>query len=202
MMSGTATAISFRLSGLQARICIGDMHVEHTCALNNIFALLRGDSVGDLGSIGAVVHQEQVDILRAMDDELVKTAGKHVARALVRAVTNVGHGPSALEAPSCAAVDAPRVAPAWLQMSVRSEEHELDLHLGNEKRRSAEGQDANLDAFLMLRLRAHEGLRALLDPVGFQERLHHLCFSSLARLRLPSLRRRQHPTHQLYLRYC
>lgn len=84
-------------------------------ALDNQLALLGGHSVGDLGTVDAVLHQQHLQLAHVVHQELLEAVREHVAGALVRAVTDVRHQVLALEAAAHSVVDTFRLAPVWLE---------------------------------------------------------------------------------------
>ena len=70
--------------------------------------------MGDLRTVGVVVHHKQLKILDVAHSELVESVGKHVLGAGVRAVTNVGHEGGTAEATSAAAINTLGLSPVLL----------------------------------------------------------------------------------------
>ena len=61
--------------------------------------------MGDLCAVGAVVHEEDVEVLDVLDDEFFKAVGEVVPGLLVRPVTDLGHLLVASESSPHAVVD-------------------------------------------------------------------------------------------------
>ena len=70
--------------------------------------------MGDLRTVGVVVHHKQLKILDVAHSVLVESVGKHVLGAGVRAVTNVGHEGGTAEATSAAAINTLGLSPVLL----------------------------------------------------------------------------------------
>lgn len=64
---------------------VGHLDVELLGALNDLLSGLGGDAVGDLSAVLSVVHQEQLQLLGVVHEELVEAVGQQVAGGLVRA---------------------------------------------------------------------------------------------------------------------
>ena len=61
--------------------------------------------MGDLCAVGAVVHEEDVEVLDVLDDEFFKAVGEVVPGGLVRPVTDLWHLLVASESSPHAVVD-------------------------------------------------------------------------------------------------
>jgi hypothetical protein len=68
--------------------------------------------VGDFSAEGAVVHQQDVEVLRVVHYELFEAVGKIVLRGVVRAVADLGHFLVASEATTHAVIN------AWMGLQV------------------------------------------------------------------------------------
>lgn len=64
-----------------------------------------------LSSVGAVVHEEELNVLGVVNEESLVAGGHHVAGLLVGTVTDRGHGHLALEATADGIVNSLRLAP-------------------------------------------------------------------------------------------
>jgi len=84
--------------GSDASVGVGDLDVELLSTLDNGDAVAGRDVVGDLGSKGAVVHQQEVQLGNVGDKELLEAVGHEVAGKLAVTVTDLGHNDLALEA--------------------------------------------------------------------------------------------------------
>jgi hypothetical protein len=71
--------------------------------------------VGDLGGVGAVVHEEQLDILDVVDEEALVAGGHHVPGLLVGAEADRGHNHATPEASPDTVVDTLGLAPAGIE---------------------------------------------------------------------------------------
>lgn len=145
---GNRTFGSFHLGlGGDTALGVGDLDTESLGLGENVNALAGRDGVGDpiehintivlfhfnpranvLGSVGAVVHQEELDVLGVVDDEGLVAGGHHVTGLLVATVTDLspplvalaiagsngsygGHGGLALEAAADGIVNTLGLAP-------------------------------------------------------------------------------------------
>lgn len=100
--------------GSQASTGVDDLDVQLSGTFEDLDALLRRDVVSDLGSVGAVVHQEQFKFLDVLDGELQETVGQEVAGLLVRAVADLGHGSLAAETTAHGIVNTLGLSPGFL----------------------------------------------------------------------------------------
>jgi hypothetical protein len=74
-------------------------------------ALLDGNVVCDLGRVGLVVHEKNLQLGSVVHNELLEARGKHKLGLLVGSVTDVSHRRVALEAPAHSAINAMGFAP-------------------------------------------------------------------------------------------
>lgn len=84
---------------------IQDLDVELSGALDDLTALLDGDGAGDLGGELVVVHQEKLEVLDIVDDELKEVVGQHVAGGSGRAISNASESAGTTEATAHAVID-------------------------------------------------------------------------------------------------
>ena len=84
-------------------------------ALEDGHSLLGGHSVSDLGTVGVVVHHEELEVLHVVHGELVQAVGEHVLGGSVRAVTDIGHQSGTAEATSAATVNTLGLSPVLLR---------------------------------------------------------------------------------------
>ena len=61
---------------------VQDLHVQLSGTLDDLKALLGGNARGNLGGVLVVVHQQELQILSVVDDELVEVVGEHVTSGL------------------------------------------------------------------------------------------------------------------------
>jgi len=85
------------LLGGHACSSVGDLNVENLSALEDSLTGELGATVSDLSSIGAVEHEEKLQIGNIVHDELFEAIGQHVPGLLVGTVTNVWHQHLSLE---------------------------------------------------------------------------------------------------------
>lgn len=71
----------------------------------------KGRGVDVLSGVGAVVHQQELNILGVVDEESLVAGGHHVLGLLVGSVADGGHGDVATEASTDAVVDTLGLAP-------------------------------------------------------------------------------------------
>lgn len=81
----------FGLFNLHLGAGVGNLDIELGGAIEDDDAVARGDTFGDFGAIGAVLHHEHVQFVDVVHQELEVSIGEHVARLFVGAVPNVGH---------------------------------------------------------------------------------------------------------------
>ena len=67
--------------------------------------------MGNLGSEGAAVHQQEVQLSNVGDKKLLEAVGQQVAGELVVTVTNLGHGNLALETATNAVINTLGLSP-------------------------------------------------------------------------------------------
>ena len=108
MNKSTRTYLSL---GSDASVGVGDADVELLGTLDNGDAVAGRDVVGNLGSKGAVVHQQEVQLGNVGDEELLEARGHQVAGELVVTVTNLGHGNLALETATNAVINTLGLSP-------------------------------------------------------------------------------------------
>ena len=85
-----AACLSFSSGLLELASAVGQSDVEFLGSLNNVLStvtlrdnrdlpLLSRDVVGDLSSVGSVVHEEQLDVFFITNEELLESVGKNEA---------------------------------------------------------------------------------------------------------------------------
>lgn len=128
----------------QAGVAVGDIDVELPGSLDNGLAGLGGDSVCNLSSKLPVVHQEELELLDVVNDELEKSTRKQVPGPLVAAISDIGHRSLALELSADTVINTFGPPPAGLK------------------------------AIIPIAVVSVEAIRALLHDIDLLERLHHL----------------------------
>jgi hypothetical protein len=73
------------------------LDTQNLCSGQNLDSLLRADTVGNDGGVLVVVHQEELEFGKVVDEELLVAGGEHVTGLGVGSVTDLGHGGLALE---------------------------------------------------------------------------------------------------------
>lgn len=104
----------FVLLGAQTTVRVGQTDRQLLGALDDVLALLRWDAMGDLTAVDAVLHQQHLQLLDVMDEELLEASRQHVTGAGVRSVTDVGHQVLALKATTHSVVNTLGLAPVGL----------------------------------------------------------------------------------------
>ena len=61
--------------------------------------VLGGDTAGDLGTVGLVLHHQNLQLLHVVNKDLLEAAGHHVPGLGAATVTDVGHEVHPLELP-------------------------------------------------------------------------------------------------------
>lgn len=104
----------FVLLRAQATVRVGQTDRQLLGTLDDLLALLGRHAVGDLAAVDAVLHQQHLQLLDVVDEELLEAGRQHVTGARVRTVTDVGHQVLALEAATHSVVNTFRLAPVGL----------------------------------------------------------------------------------------
>merc|ERR1719369_1682578 len=104
-VASSSLLLSFVLLGSEPGVGIGHANVELLGAFDDQLALLRRDGVGDLGSVHAILHQQNLQIRNVVHQEFLKSVGADVFGLLVASVTDVGHFILTLEAATHSVVD-------------------------------------------------------------------------------------------------
>ncbi len=81
------------------------MKEDHKCEWNLNLPGLGGDGVGDLTSIGSVVHQQKLDVLLAAEEQFSESIRQDVTGLSSRAITNGGHSLVASELTTDSGID-------------------------------------------------------------------------------------------------
>lgn len=68
---------------------VGDLDTQSLRLRNDLNTLPRGDGVANLGGVGPVVHQEEVDVVGVLDEESLVAGRHHVAGLLVGTIANL-----------------------------------------------------------------------------------------------------------------
>jgi len=110
--------IRLRLLDAELGLAVCDLYTEDLCALEDLNPLAGGDTVGDLGGVGLVVHEQEVDLVGVVDEELAQPARHQVSGLLVASVTDGRHGQLALEAAADSVIDTLGLSPGLLDAMV------------------------------------------------------------------------------------
>jgi len=97
-----------------ASIGIGHLHVELSSAGEDGLAGLEGDGVGNLGGVGAVIGEEELNVSNILNGEGVELVGALVLGGLVRAIANLDHGALTVPAAADAGVNTLGLPPSGL----------------------------------------------------------------------------------------
>jgi len=95
----------FVLLGSEPGVGVGDADVELLSALHDQLSLLRGNGVGDLGGVDAVLHQQHLQVRHVVNQKFLETIRTDVLGVLIASVTNIWHFVLALEASSHSVVN-------------------------------------------------------------------------------------------------
>jgi hypothetical protein len=90
---------------------VGDLDTESLGLGEDVDTLAGRDGVSDLSGVGAVVHEQKLNVPGVVDEEGLVARGHHVLGLLVGAVSDRGHRNVALEASTDAVVDTLGLAP-------------------------------------------------------------------------------------------
>jgi hypothetical protein len=103
----------------QPGVGIGDPDGQLCCSLYDGFWFLEeGSTVSNLSTVRFVAHQQHLQLLGIVDQELAEAAGQRVLGFLVALVTNVGHRDLALESSLHPVVDASGFPPVSLHCDI------------------------------------------------------------------------------------
>ena len=80
--------------------------------------VLSGDTASDLGTVGLVLHHQNLQLLHVVDQNLLEAAGHHVPGLGVATVANVGHEVHSLELPPNSVVNTLRLPPAFRELDI------------------------------------------------------------------------------------
>ena len=75
LSSESLSARLFVLLGSEPGVGVGHADVELLGALDDQLALLRGDGVGDLGGVDAVLHQQHLQVRHVVHQEFLRREG-------------------------------------------------------------------------------------------------------------------------------
>ena len=78
---------------------------------------LGGDSVCDLAGVGAVVHEEELNVLLVAEKQFSESIRQHVTGLSSRAITNGGHSLVASELTTDSGIDTVGGPPGFLQFN-------------------------------------------------------------------------------------
>jgi len=104
----------FILFGSESGVGVGDSDVELLGAFDDQLALLRGDGVGDLGRVDAVLHQKHLQVGNVVHQEFLEAIRTDVLGFGVTSVTDVGHFVLTLESSADSVVDTLGFSPVGL----------------------------------------------------------------------------------------
>lgn len=90
------------------------LDIQFLGSLDDDQAVAGANVMGDLGSIGAVLHEQHLKLLGVVNDNLAEAIRHHVASSSVASEANSGHNSLALEASANSIVDTSGFAPVFL----------------------------------------------------------------------------------------
>lgn len=108
------------LLGAHAGSTVDNLDVQLLSALEDGLSLERRDGVADLSGVLAVVHQQQINVTRVEDAELVETARQSELGLPVAAIADLGHRALAAELSAHAVIDTLGLTPAALWGGITS----------------------------------------------------------------------------------
>lgn len=116
--------------------------------------------MGNLSGVGAVLHEEELELLDVAHEELLETRGHKVTGPLVGAVSNLGHGDLALEPAADTVINTLGLTPRGVDLVVAialmtSELCSPLLHNGD----AIDGSDGHFGRFVLAREEGGEGMR-------------------------------------------
>lgn len=82
------------------------------------FAVLGGNIVSNLNTVGFLAHQQHFQVFDVVDHKLLEATGQHMLCFLVAATINVGHRDLALESSLYPVVDASEFLPVMLNFDI------------------------------------------------------------------------------------
>ena len=80
--------------------------------------VLSGDTASDLGTVGLVLHHQNLQLLHVVNKNLLEPAGHHVPGLGAAAVTDVGHEVHPLELPPNSVVNTLGLPPAFRELDI------------------------------------------------------------------------------------
>ena len=80
--------------------------------------VLSGDTASDLGTVGLVLHHQNLQLLHVVNKNLLEPAGHHVPGLGAATVTDVGHEVHPLELPPNSVVNTLRLPPAFRELDI------------------------------------------------------------------------------------
>ena len=101
------SSITHSLSGFFLGLGVGvsKSHVEFLASLDDSKSLGNANSLGDLSTVDFVVHEEELSVLLARDEELLEAGSKLMSGDLILLVTNCWHSLSSSISSSGEAID-------------------------------------------------------------------------------------------------
>jgi hypothetical protein len=95
-------------------VSVDDLNIQLLSSLDDGLAGLGREVVGKLGSVSAVVHQQKLDILGALDGESVEAIRTQVLGLFVRSITSTREANLTLELSSDSRINTLRFSPGFL----------------------------------------------------------------------------------------
>ena len=114
-VSTLATAALYDYQSIRVVLSIYYTNRKLISTLQNLSSFLGRNIVGDLSTIGGVMHHQKLQILHVVHNELVQSVGEHMLGGSVGTVTDVGHQSGTSEATSAASINTLGLSPMLLQ---------------------------------------------------------------------------------------
>ena len=113
-VSTLATAALYDYQSIRVVLSIYYTNRKLISTLQNLSSFLGRNIVGDLSTIGGVMHHQKLQILHVVHNELVQSVGEHMLGGSVGTVTDVGHQSGTSEATSAASINTLGLSPVLL----------------------------------------------------------------------------------------
>ena len=86
-------------------LSVGESDIKLLGSLDDSESFVDGDVLGDLSTVGSIVHKKEFDVLFAGDEHLLESSGEGVSGLLILLVSDLGHLLVSSESPSGEAID-------------------------------------------------------------------------------------------------
>ena len=102
----------------QASISVDNLDVKLGSTLNDGLSLLGRDVVGNLGSVSAVVHKKDLEVVGVVHSELLEAGLQDVLGDAVSSITDLGHAGEALELAAKSVINTLGLSPVLIELVV------------------------------------------------------------------------------------